>query len=112
MDDSVKKRFRKEANAVKKGKVLPQTGDTISIQSSAKFKLERIRPVVKFHRPLSPFMLFCKDWRSVAMQKYPTYSLGRISMTLTDMWMNSDEETKGKYRQLTRNKSEGCEKVR
>lgn len=102
MGEVPKKRFQDEAEAVNKSN---------SLQSTQSGKLKNKMRVYMPKQPLSPYILFCKERRPVVKRNYPDSSMAHISCILSEMWLNSDGETKEKYEKLSQKRRKHYEKV-
>ncbi len=78
-------------------KSLKKTNKNRSRDQSKMLKKEK----VKFQRPVSGFIHFASEFRSVAKRNHPEFTFGQISRVLSEMWRNADEETKQKYKRLS-----------
>lgn len=91
-------------------KVKNATRERFRDQPKKKFKKETV--VLKIKQPVSPFIHFAREFRSVIRRDFPDLAFGQISRKLSEMWRDADDETKTKYKRLSLKQRERYRKVR
>ncbi len=129
-DDAIKQKFQEEADQVNAANMLlpkpkrqpkkektpnatkkrvqdraAKANENPSVDQSKVLKKE------KFKRPVSAFVHFSSEFRSVAKGNHPELGFGQISRVLAEMWRDADEDTKLKFKRLSLEQSERYRKV-
>lgn len=96
----MKKRFQDEADAINisngQGQPIPKVSKRLGYAPK---------------RPLSAFILFCKDNRHTVKRANPEMTMAQVSSVMSVHWRDADRETRLKYQRLSAKQRERYRKV-